>query len=318
MLIKHDDLKNYVNSRDFLKLDNQSIVNLIKLRNGPRCVAIMLDGTRRILKLEPGFHEDDWLYYENHIEGLIFKSLEVTDFFFNMGVENIVGPLVSYGNLHRDNFMPTGLKHLLDPLFKDYSISIYRKHKVAISLYGDLDYIRSMNGGDILEKYIERLKEISDPAPKKRILLGLGFSTDLETALISKIAIRFYARHKRSPEYEDLLSLYFGFKAKPIDIFIRSNEIRPSGGLTPLLTNHDTQFYFPVSPGIISLSEKVIRLIMHDYLFNRVLSHGMHEHQPITHREAKVLKGFYFKSRENVVGIGRRIGDLWINMPEKL
>jgi len=86
-----------------------------------------------------------------------------------------------------------------------------------------------------------------------------------------------------------------------------------SGGLTPLLTQHDTQLYFPVAPGIMSLTENTIKSILYDYLYSRVLSHGMHEHSPITEQEANEVSDFYESHQFEVLGLGRRVGDLWIH-----
>ena len=302
----------------FLELERQDIAKIIKDKGKPLCVAIMLDGTRRILKLSPGHHDDSWLYYKDHIRNLMYKSIEIADMLFDMGVEVVVGPLASFGNLHRKDFMPKGLKRLLDPLCDEYPTSVFKKHKAAVSFYGDLEYTKLMPGGKIINYYENQFKEINPIKPNRRILVGLGFSTDRETKVIAHRAIQYYKRNKKEPSLKQLVIDYFGFDAPSIDIFIRSNEVRLSGGLTPLLAGHDTQLYFPVSPGILSFSEKVIKHILYDYLFSRVLSHGMHEHHSITEKQAKIAKKFYFDSKDNVLGVGKRIADMWIHQAEEV
>ena len=277
----------------------------------------MLDGTRRVLKIKPGFHDDRWLYHEDHITGLIHKSIEVADTFFDFGLNTVIGPLASLGNLNRKDFMPVGLGRLLKPLMDGYSLSVYKKQNAAVSFYGDLEYAREMKGGEIIDQYIESFKKINPEFPQKRILIGIGFSTDRETEIIANLAIDFYKESGNRPDKKDLIEKYFGVNIPPVDIFIRTNEVKPSGGLTPLLIQHDTQLYFPVSPGIMSLSEITIRKILYDYLFSRVLSHGMHEHNPISDEQAKIVKDFYDQHRDDVLGVGRRVGDMWIHDSQK-
>lgn len=304
--------------KDFLELDRQDIAKIVDKRERPRCVAIMLDGTRRLLKLEPKYHDDSWLYYKDHIRNLIYKSIKTVDMLFDMGIEVVVGPLASFANLHRKNFMPKGLKRLLEPLLDEYSLSVCKKHNASISFYGDLDYAKSMRGGELVEHCQEEFKRINPDKSDKRILIGIGFSTDRETSIVANKAIEYFSKTKRKPSLKQLITEYFGFEVPPIDIFIRSNEVRVSGGLTPLLTSHGTQFYFPISPGVISFSERTLRRILYDYLFSRVLSLGKHEHRPIGPKEAKIVKKFYFDSKSEVLGIGRRVGDIWIHQPEGL
>lgn len=303
----------YQSPTDFLNCDRREIAEIIKETGKPQCAVVMLDGTRRVLKLRPGFHDDRWLYHEDHITGLIHKSVEVADTLFDCGLDTVIGPLASLGNLNRENFIPLGLDRLLKPLLDEYSLSVCKKHNAAVTFYGDLDGARNMQGGEIIDKYIESFREINPKVHQKHILIGIGFSTDRETEIIANLAIDHYKETGKNPTRNDLIKKYFGQDVPAIDIFIRTNEVKMSGGLTPLLTQHDTQLYFPVAPGIMSLTENTIKLILYDYLYSRVLSHGMHEHIPITEQEAEVVSNFYESHRSEVLGLGRRVGDIWIH-----
>jgi hypothetical protein len=298
---------------DFQNCSREEIAEIIKETGRPRCAAVMLDGTRRVLKLKPGFHDDRWLYHEDHITGLIHKSMEVADTLFDFGLDTVIGPLASLGNLKRKGFMPLGLDRLLSPLLDEYSLSIYKKHNAEVTFYGDLDGARNMYGGEIIDKYIVSFKRINPEIPQKHILIGIGFSTDRETEIIANLAIDHFKETGKNPNREELVKRYFGYNVPAIDIFIRTNEVKMSGGLTPLLTQHDTQLYFPVAPGIMSLTENTIKSVLYDYLYSRVLSHGMHEHSPITEFEAEEVSNFYERHQNEVLGLGRRVGDLWIH-----
>ncbi|MFA4887108.1 MAG: hypothetical protein WC595_02765 [Candidatus Nanoarchaeia archaeon] len=93
--------------------------------------------------------------------------------------------------------------------------------------------------------------------------------------------------------------------------------MRASGGLTPLLTSQNAQWYVPVSPGIISLSDHALKLILHNYLFNRQLSGGKHEHTPISEEESSEVSRFYEQSKNDILGVGRKVGDMWIYQPKR-
>lgn len=308
------DKVNYTpNFESFMAMSRKDVQEVVKERGLPKCVAIMLDGTRRVLKLEPEYRDDKWLYYENDIKGLIYKSMDVTDTFFDFGINTVIGPLASIGNINRKSFIPDGLDRLLSPLLDEYPTSVLKKHNASISLYGDLDYVKKLAGGDIIEKYKKIFREISPKSPSKNIFLGVAFSTDTETDIIAEQAINYFKKTGNMPTHQVLVENYFGFNVPPIDIFIRTNEVKLSGGMTPLLTQHDTQLYFPVSPGILSMNESVIRKIMYDYLFSRVLSHGMHEHSSITDDETSEIRDFYMAQKESVLGVGKSVGDIWIH-----
>ena len=60
-----------------------------------------------------------------------------------------------------------------------------------------------------------------------------------------------------------------------------------------------------------------VKKILYDYLFNRILSHGMHEHSPITDEEALTIKSFYDRHKDEVLGIGQRVADIWIHNHKK-
>lgn len=60
---------------EFLKLDIQAIREIIEERNIPKNIALMADGTRRMLKLQPDFRNDYWLYEQSHINKMMEKVM---------------------------------------------------------------------------------------------------------------------------------------------------------------------------------------------------------------------------------------------------
>lgn len=301
--------------KDFQLFSKEEVAEFVTSLGKPRNVAIMVDGTRRLLKVESGHHDDAWLYDQEHITVMMHKSIQAADDLFDMGVEIVTGPLASYGNLQREGFLPIGLERLLNPLLDEFSLRALKKHNATVHFYGDLSFIETHPLCEQTRGYLQFFKQLNltRDNPTKRVLIGLGFTTDRDTAQIAHQAIAWYQRTGLYPTHQDLVEAYFGVNIPPIDIFIRTNEFKASGGLTPLLTHHDTQFYFPSSPGLLSLDEDNLKAILYDYLFNRSLSGGHHNHSPITPEQAKAIKDFYTSSRNNIAGVGRRIGDVWIN-----
>ena len=299
--------------QEFLSKSRQELATIVQQRQKPRTVALMYDGTRRMLKVEADHHNDAWLYDKKHIDNLMHRVMDAVDFFFDVGVHTVVGPLASMGNLQRRNFMPNGLQRLLEPMLDDYSTRILARYDAAVHLYGDLDYARSLGGGSIVDDISEKFAARNPQHPRHYVAIGIGFSTDHETTLIARMAVDRAKATGAMPSKEELITAYFGFPAPPIDIFIRTNEMKASGGQTPLLTGADTQWYVPVAPGIISMSEPVLRDMLHDYLFNRTLSGGTHEHQPINAQQAEDIRSFYVASQSRVLGVGRKVADVWLH-----
>lgn len=314
MAVKNE-LETDIELKDFQFFSKNEISEVVKKSGKPQNVAIMIDGTRRLLKVEPGHNDDAWLYDQSHITALMHKSVQAADDLFDMGIEVVTGPLASYGNMQRDNFIPTGLERLLDPLLDNFSLQILEKHNATVHFYGDLSLIHNHHLGKQIERYLHFFNQLNQTRdnPTKRILVGLGFTTDRDTVQIAHQAISLYGKTGQYPTQEDLIEAYFGISVPPIDIFIRTNEFKASGGLTPLLINHDTQFYFPSSPGLISINENNLKAILYDYLFNRNLSGGHYNHAPITQIEATAIKDFYTSSQDHIAGVGKRIADIWVN-----
>ncbi|NCQ56032.1 hypothetical protein COT86_00705 [Candidatus Collierbacteria bacterium CG10_big_fil_rev_8_21_14_0_10_43_36] len=312
---KENESRSNIELRDFQLLTKKEVTEIVQELGKPQNVALMIDGTRRLLKVEPEHNDDAWLYDSDHITALMHKSIQAADDLFDMGIEVVTGPLASYGNLQRDDFMPTGLERLLDPLLDDFSLQALEKHNATVHFYGDLSFIDTHPSGKQIEKYLQFFNQLNQTRdnPTKHILVGLGFTTDRDTIQIAHQAISLYEKTGQYPTQQDLIEAYFGVNIPPIDIFIRTNEFKASGGLTPLLVNHDTQFYFPSSPGLISINENNLKAILYDYLFNRNLSGGHYAHAPITSAEAVIIKDFYTNSQNHIAGVGKRIADIWIN-----
>lgn len=297
---------------DFLRMNYDEITAIISKKGKPKCVALMADGTRRMLKLNCKHKDDVWLYDRKHINKMIERVMIVVDFLFSVGVEVIIGPLISFSNILRPRYLSEGLPTILDALIESFSSELIEKHHITVSFYGDLNYIKSLPGGEIIKSYQQQFKAKSSLVSNRRVLIGLGFNTCHETELIARLSIDFYLKFNHYPSYSELVQTYFGAEVPQIDIFIRTNEMRDSGGLTPLLTGLETQWYIPIAPGIKSFSEDLIRRILYDYLFQRVISKGSHEHQPLTDKERGQIKKFYENHQHSIFGFGHRIGDIWL------
>ena len=104
---KENESRSNIELRDFQLLTKKEVTEIVQELGKPQNVALMIDGTRRLLKVEPEHNDDAWLYDSDHITALMHKSIQAADDLFDMGIEVVTGPLASYGNLQRDDFMPT-------------------------------------------------------------------------------------------------------------------------------------------------------------------------------------------------------------------
>ncbi len=312
----YPDYSRRLSQAEFLQLSRSEVAEIVGQRGKPKNVALVVDGTRRMLQLTS--HLEDVYSYEhdpsNEMRQLMEKSVETGDLLFDMGVEFVTGPLATMGNLTRPGFIPYGLKLLLDPLTGDDTLRVLEKHQASLHFYGDMDYIRTQEGGEIIDQYITFFENINPTVPRHRVLVGLGISTKSDLVLSARAFSEFKELYGKEPSVEELREYRFGFPVPPIDIFVRTNEVKLSGCLDPLLQSDETQFYFPVSPGILSLEEPVIRTVLHDYLYNRAVSGGKHVHQVLTQEEIHEVLKYYDANKTRVLGVGRQIGgDIWIS-----
>lgn len=298
--------------KEFSSLPSEDISRFVKDAD-LGTVAFMMDGTRRLLKTKPEHRDDDWLYHKEYITKLIIRSLKVAELFYEYGVDNIIGPLISQNNLDRQSFFPVGALNLIEPLASDYAKELYKKWGVRVVFYGNKESYRNRKGAQEIINLINNVERMTTGNKDRKMLIGVGFNTIDEEKLISDMAITYYKKTKKNPSLRKLKEIYYGVNLPEIGVFIRTNEIRVSGGFPPLLSGPRTQLYFPVSPGIISMNRKTIKKILYDYLFNRVLSYGKHAHKPISSRESQELIRFYENNQEVTLGVGRRIGDVWVS-----
>jgi len=303
--------------QDFLDLQRRDVAEIVKKQGRPKNVALVVDGTRRMLQLasEAGVYS-----YEqdpaNEMRQLMEVSVSAGDILFDMGVEVIIGPLATMGNLKRPGFIPHGLKLLLDPLTEEDTLEVLERHHAALTFYGDLDHIRSQNEGGVIDKYVDFFNQRNPKNPQHRVLVGLGISADSDILSVARLYSTFTSESGMTPSVEDLRKTYFGFRVPPVDIFIRSNEVKESGCLHPLLESDETQLYFPTSPGALSINEKVLRMILYDYLYNRIKSGGTHTHGVLSEEERKFALEFYQANRDRVIGVGGQVGgDFWVDIP---
>lgn len=299
----------------FLNLPREEIAEIVRRRGKPKNVALVVDGTRRMLQLT-SYNDGVYSYKEdpaNEMRELMKISVGAGDILFDMGVEVVTGPLATMGNLQRSGFVPYGLKLLLDPLKEGDTLGVLERHNAALTFYGDLDYIRSLDGGEIVDQYVNFFNNRNPADPKRRVLVGLAISSESDLLSAYKTYGQLFEQNRSAPTIEELRQAYFGFKVPPVDVFIRTNEVKESGCLHPLLKTDTTQLFFPVSPGILSMNERVLREIMYDYLYNRIRSGGTHEHQVLTVEEMNEARVFYESRKFQVIGVGSRVSDdFWI------
>ena len=67
---RENESRNDIELKDFQLLSKIEVAAIVQKIGKPQNVALMIDGTRRLLKVEPEHNDDAWLYDQDHIAKL--------------------------------------------------------------------------------------------------------------------------------------------------------------------------------------------------------------------------------------------------------
>lgn len=303
---------------EFIKLPTEKIREIVHNKGIPKVGVLIPDGTRRWgiinLNLNPDLEtfEEELFKVENK------QVIEKVKIFFNHGLDTLFMPGVTHGNFKRtgqyvDTVTNIGLKFI----FNDQSwFDFYEKYDVKVKIYGDLKYVKKM-GYDQVIKWIKNVEELTKNNSSYKIFHGLACSNSFESIRLVNMAIDFYKKNIRSPSKEELIKLYYGEKVDEVDFFLRPTVIRDSDIQPLLISGRKTQFYFPISP-VLSFTKEMYREILYDMLFSRMItmSRKQWKRENLNRQQIEYLKKYYDLNKSSIIGIGKRIGNLWVPLPQ--
>ena len=303
---------------EFMQLTTEKIIEIIKAKGFPKVGVVIPDGTRRWGILFHGMNPDFKDFEENLIKKLNNLIIEKTKIIFNYGIETLFMPGVTHGNFLRTNqYVDTVTNIGLKNAFKDKSwLDFYNEFDIKVKIYGDLEFVKKMGFKHII-KWVKEIEELTKENQSHTLYHGLACSNSYENMRIIDMAINFFKEHKRNPSKEELIELYYGEMIEEVDFFIRPTVMRDSDIQPPLISGRKTQLYFPISP-ILNFTEKMFREILYDILFSRVItmSKKQWKKENLNKNQIQYLKKYYEINGSSIIGIGKKVGNLWIPLPQ--
>ena len=120
-----------------------------------------------------------------------------------------------------------------------------------------------------------------------------------------------YQHYHREPSAEELIQFLYGQPVSPADFFIMSSKLGGLGALPALLCGRDTHVYYLPVPGVIGLTARTYRAILYDLLYLREGAAGESPYL-LSLGEREQLLAWYTEQADTVIGLGRRIGSVWV------
>lgn len=300
-----------ISRNEFVKLPTDEIAALTKSLEKPKVGIFIPDGNRRMTlaftQLDPS---SDEFYFENArmTTDYFIKNLKV---FINHGLDTLFVPLISGNVLDRNHkYQQITLKQGLKTIFKAQQwLNFYKENDIRVHIYGNLERLKESK----LTELTDWIDEIQASTAKNRSRhLFYGFlSPNRHGTELSHLAIDFYKKYGREPEYQELVYSYYGVHVASADFFIMSTKFAGLGALPPLICGQETQLYFLPAPGVMALTQETYREILYDLLFHRPKS-ANNGYSNFDLQNLELLKNYYLKQGNNVIGLGERIGKFWV------
>ena len=307
-----------ISKEEFMKLPTKKIKEIVQAKGFPKVGVLIPDGTRRYGIINYNMDPNISNFEEELFKKLNEQVIDKTRIFFDYGLETLFMPGVTHGNFMRtDQYVDTVTNIGLKYIFNDKSwIEFYNEYDVKVKIYGDLNFVKKM-GYEHVIKWIENIEELTKNNSSHKLFHGLACSNSFENMKIIEIAINYYKKNNRNPTKEELIKLYYGESVEEVDFFIRPTVMRDSDIQPPLISGRKTQFYFPISP-ILSFNENMYKEILYDLIFSRLitLSKKQWKMENLNKNQLEYLKEYYSLNKSSIIGIGKRVGNLWIPLPQ--
>ncbi len=306
-----------MNEAEFLSLKTEQVREIVQKRGRPRAALLILDGTRRAGYIFQSLNPADKNFEKNLYSTIHRRFMSILRMVFDHGLKACFLPLLKHENFERGkNFsFHAVLNGLSYPFKSEEWMEFYREYDVRVNVYGDLEFVGKCGYPQVREWAYE-VEQATANHSSHHIYYGVACSNRYEIPRLMSMAVEFYIRKSRMPTLEEMIKAYYGTDAPPVDLMIRHVEVRDSDIQPPLISGHSSQMYFPVIPGMY-LSQRVYRRILYDYLYERLITCGKRTYKksPNT-QEVEWLKQYYQMNEDAVLGLGKRIGDLWVPLPQ--
>ncbi|MGB8648964.1 MAG: hypothetical protein WCF84_27255 [Anaerolineae bacterium] len=294
----------------FLKLATPEIAHLVQNQGYPRLGVFVPDGSRRLVMAltdaEPGTEEFYRLCATFPAQYLL-SSLQV---FFDHGLDILLVPILSRSVLNRGGDYQAFTALIgLELLFHSSTwLDFYDAYDIRVRVYGDPDRLDTTAAAPA-RPWIREVCAQTASHQKHTLYFAIGESPYLAED-VAEQGIRFYQQYGRIPTRAEQIQQYYGAVLPPADFFIMTSKFSGMGALPRFLVSGDTEIYFSPGAGSLGINARTYREILFDLLFERSgLRQGT---APMAPQDRRALRTFYEKNADQVIGLGHRIGSVWV------
>ena len=299
---------------EFLKLPAEVVSKIVKEKKMPKVGVFMPDSTRRTGILFYDLKPESPDFIRRIYDRINQSFFDVVKIMFDHGVPTLLLPLLNPGNLRRgDIFKKASLLHGLKFLFTDpLWVDFYEEYDIRVKVFGNMEELREF---DYVLEWIAEIEEKTASNSQRRLFLGIAYSNWFEYPRLVKLGIEFFQRTERFPSVHELIEIYYRDRIDEVDYMIRPTMIRDSDMQPLLISGRKTQMYFTVSP-FIFFNDTVFKKILYDLIYLRTVTKGGGDYKDSEVEGLKPLKEFYVENRNSVIGMGRKIGKVWVPREE--
>jgi hypothetical protein len=299
----------------FLQMPTEAIVALTREHGRPRVGIFVPDGNRRLVLSTTQLEEGSDEFLAQVAVSQTTLGLDTLKVFFGHGLSTLFTPLFSRSVLARGtSYRNLVVLKTLEIMFTgDAWLKFFKTWDVRLRVYGDLSALRQL-GCEQAHLWIEQVQRYTQTHTTHALFVGLGGEPLVghDSALA---ASRFYRKYEREANTDELVEFLYGRPVPQADFVVFTSYLSGLGALPALVCGKDTQMYSLAAPGVMALTPKTYRMILYDLLFMRDDIAGQCCYG-LDQGERARLRLWYANHVETVIGVGRRIGTVWI--PEGL
>jgi len=295
----------------FLNLTSEKISEIVRSKNTPKVGIFVPDGNRRIVLATTNLQENTDDFFNELISRQISNYLNILEIFFSHGLSILFIPLFSQSVLSRSS--PYNQRVFLETIkficTNDECLTYYDNRDIRIKFYGNISALKETASSQA-KKWLEEVQELTSYHATHTFFIGIGGEPWIgnDTA---QAAVRFDHQFQHEPSKNELIEFMYGPMVPPADFFIMSSKFAGLGALPGLICGHDTQAYYLPVPGILGLNEVTYRSILFDLIFMRTKQDGNSGYH-LNVKERSCVNDWYLHHKNEVIGLGHRIGSTWV------
>lgn len=301
-----------ISRQAFLQMPTQEVAGLVRALEKPRLGVFVPDGSRRYVLAFTDVDPNSEAFYRLSALLPAQQLLESLQILFAHGLPVLLAPILSSSVLSRgDNYLSLTALTGLALLFADETWqTFYQEYGIRVRVYGDLSLLTGSACAPALD-WIEATIRRTEENQAHTLFYAIGEPATLGQG-VADLGVSYFQENGRAPTLDEQIRHYYGELLPPADFFLMTSKMSGMGALPRFLVNGDTEVYFLPAAGAMGLNADTWRLILYDMLFERVGLQGGYVEESMSLEERAALGRRYQAEVSRVIGLGERIGQVWV------